>query len=173
MAKPGGTLAPNQAALKALTVLALPSMNTADWPGASVATPVSGTALANAFELSSILKPVRSTVRGPVLVSSHQSALYGASPLLQGDTSVTASAGAAAPTVMLSVNGALTASGEPPTPGSSTATLTVYDGLAMWSSAVPAFRYRPLSSTVNAPASGPVTDRLSTPRPSGSVTSTS
>src|SRR6476620_3301270 len=159
MAKPAGTPAPNQAALKLPAVVALPSMNTADCPGASAETPFSATAFANTFELSSILKPVRSTVRGPVLVSSHQSALYGASPLLHGETSVTASVGGAPPAVTVRVNGALTASGVAPTLGPSTSTRTVYDGLAMWSSFVPAFRYRPLSSTVNAPASGPVSDR--------------
>ena len=65
--------------------------------GGELVTPLSAIALANAFELSSILKPVMSTACAPVLVSSIQSAPNGLLPLLHGATSETISDGATAP----------------------------------------------------------------------------
>ena len=53
--------------------------------------------MAKALELSSILQPVRSTACAPVLVTSNQSAPYGLSPLLHGETSETISDVGAAP----------------------------------------------------------------------------
>src|SRR5262249_41670819 len=104
-------------------------MKTADLPGARLETPLSGTASPAESELSSIFQPVRSAVFVPVLVSSHQSALWGLLPLLQGEASVTATPDAGLPPPetgsTVSVNGELVASGLPPAAGSSTATLTV------------------------------------------------
>src|SRR5689334_13024455 len=68
--------------------------------------------------------------------------------------------------VIASVYGALTASGAAPTLASSTAMLTVKPARF---SAVPAFRYRPLASTSNDPASGPVTESAFVPRPSSAI----
>ncbi len=69
------------------------STKIADLPGASEVTPFSATAVANDGALSSIFHPVRSTVVVPVLVSSHQSALYVALLLVNGETSVIATLG--------------------------------------------------------------------------------
>ena len=76
---------------------AVPSMNSTDSPAATLVTPLSAIALANALELSSTFQPARSTACAPRLVTSNQSAPYGLSPLLHGDASVTASLGAIVP----------------------------------------------------------------------------
>ena len=61
----------------------------------------------------------------PLLVISNQSAAYGLSPLLQGETSETISDAGAAAAVTVRVNGALVASGVAPTVVSSTVTATL------------------------------------------------
>ena len=102
-------------------------------------TPLSAIALANAFELSSTLKPVRSTACAPVLVTSNQSAPYGLLPLLHGETSETISDAGAGAAVTVTVSGALVASGRG-------ADRDVVDGDGRRVAAgqrVPAFRYRP------------------------------
>ncbi len=50
------------------------SKKTADFPAGMLVTPRSATAVANAFELSSIFQPVMSTALVPVFVTSNQSA---------------------------------------------------------------------------------------------------
>ena len=62
-------------------------MKITDSPGAMPAMPLSATAVANAFELSSILQPVMFTALVPVFVTSNQSAPTGLLPLLHGATS--------------------------------------------------------------------------------------
>src|SRR5262245_26144353 len=66
---------------------AIPSRKIADFPGGMLPTPRRATADANAFELSSIFQPERSTGPAPVLVTSNQSAAYEVSPLPHGATS--------------------------------------------------------------------------------------
>src|SRR5262245_41793670 len=100
----------------------------ADSPGASWVTPLIGTALLRSCELSSIFQPVRVADTAPTVVSSNQSTAYWLplAPLLHGETSVTRKEGPllAATAVTVSVYVELVASGEAPTPGSSTVTLT-------------------------------------------------
>src|SRR6478609_10546111 len=120
------------AAFSSAAFAAVPSTNSTDSPGATTPTPVSAIAVANALELSSTIQPVRSIGVVPRLVTSNQSAPYGLLPLLQGETSVTATV----ETARVSV--ALVASGVAPTVVSSTATATLK--LAR-SSGVAAFRY--------------------------------
>src|SRR5262245_26527970 len=70
-------------------------MKMTDSPGAITVTPVSGNAFVKLAELSSTLRPVRSTGVEPTLVTSNQSARYGEPPLPldQGTTSVIFNAG--------------------------------------------------------------------------------
>ncbi len=68
----------------------MPSISTADSPGARLVAPSHGTAEAKDAWSSLIRQPVRSTLVVPTLVSSNQSAATGLLPLLHGATSVTA-----------------------------------------------------------------------------------
>src|ERR1700759_1049540 len=86
--KPAG--APLQSALKELAVASVPSISTADSPGARLVTPSHGTDEAKDAWLSLIRQPVMSTLVVPTLVSSNQSAATGLLPLLHGATSVIA-----------------------------------------------------------------------------------
>src|SRR5262249_12323947 len=114
----------NAASMEA-SVPEVSSKNTADFPAGSEEMPSRGTALPAELELSSIFQPVRSTAAGPVLVSSNQSAAYGAFPLAHGATSEMIIPAPVVPAgVMVSVK-VVVASGVGPTVGSSTVTVTV------------------------------------------------
>src|SRR6516162_720790 len=128
-------------------------------PGAMEVTPFKGTALELECELSSIFQPVRSMVEVLVLVTSNQSAESGATPLDQGAISEITMLPGTTACVTLSVKPTV-ASGDAPTPGSSTAMVTVSVGFVAWLSEVPALRKSEEPTISNDAASVPVTVTL-------------
>src|SRR5215510_998680 len=103
-------------------------MKIADLPGAMLATPLSATELAKAFELSSMRQPAMLTTLVPVFVTSNQSAPIGLLPLLHGAPSAITSEHWVGGCSTTSVNARLkaaVASGVAPTVESSTATVTL------------------------------------------------
>lgn len=124
---PAGVPPGNQSVANSVAFVELPLTKTADWPGARLLTPSSGTEEEKSAWLSFIRQPVRSTLPTPTFVSSNQSALNGLSPLDQGAISVTATSASEVPPwfdCTVSLYGALTASGLVPAAGSSTWTVT-------------------------------------------------
>src|SRR5262252_9074032 len=102
-------------------------MKITDSPGAIVEMPCNSTADPNEFELSSIFHPVISAGAVPMFVTSNQSTRSGVGllPLDHGATSVMTTDGVP-PVDAVTVNAYPTlASGELPTVGSSTLTVTL------------------------------------------------
>src|SRR5258708_5320678 len=103
------------------------SIKITDSPAPMLVMPLRDTAELKEFELSSILQPVMLIAVEPVFVTSNQSAATGLLPLDHGATSEMISVGTGGVSVTTSVTANVNvavASGVPPSPGSSTLTVT-------------------------------------------------